>query len=176
MSVPNLEPRRLSDKDDVKSFNCGSNKWDTNVSDFLKEDALVHQNMGMNVTILFYSNSQLVAFVSLVASDIVIDKRSSWRKWFGLEQIPYKNTPCILIARLAVEHSMKKKGIGSYMVSWVRGVALDIDVGVKLLTLHVENDNKVGHSFWGSQGFIVFEDVHIPNHTYMLHDLYSESL
>lgn len=176
MSVSTLKPRRLSESNDVQSFNCGTNTWDMNVSGFLKEDALFQQNKGMNVTILFYSDSQLVAFVSLTASQITIDKRSPWRKWFGLEGIPYKNVPCVLVAQFGVEQSMQRQGIGHYMLSWVRGVTQDIDVGARFLTLHVENNNKEGRSFWESQEFIVFEDANTKNHTFMLHDLYSVSL
>jgi len=172
--LPLFKP--LTKEDNVQLFRCGSNGWDMDVSDFLKEDALNQQTKGMNATTLVYSDSQLVAFVSLVASQVKLDIGSLWRERFGLESIRYPNVPCILVAQFAVEQSMQRQGIGNFMLSWVRGVAQDIDVGARFLTLHVENNNKTGLSFWESQGFEVFEPVHIKNYTYMLHDLYSVGL
>jgi len=171
----NTPPRflkRLTEGDDVQSFDCGSNKWDVDVADFLKEDALNQQKMGLNATWLCWENGELVGYTSLVASTLVLKGLPDWMNWLGLGQIRRTDVPCILVAQFGVTSSARRQGIGSFMLSWVRGAAFESIFGVKLLTLHVDTRNDVGRSFWNSQSFINFPPAGGKNHLFMVFDLY----
>ncbi len=151
MNTPSRFLKRLTAEDDVQSFDCGSNEWETDVSGFLKENALVEQERGMNVTWLYYSDDQLAGFMSLTASKIRV--HVNLLEQFGLVKPKYQDMPCLLIGRLGVHQSAKKKGIGRRMVNWVYGSALKNSFGIKFLTIHVDKRNDVGQAFWDSQMF-----------------------
>lgn len=156
----------------MQSFDCGLNEWDKDISDFLKEDALDQQKMGLNATWLCRVNGELVGYTSLVASTLTLNKSPDWMTRLGLGQIHRKNVPCILIAQFAVTRSAQRQGIGNFMLSWVRGAAFQSSFGVKLLTLHVNRRNNAGRSFWESQGFINFPHAGSNNQLFMVFDLY----
>ncbi len=67
-NTSHLTMTKLSDADDLSDFSCGSLEWEKDVSDFLIEDALSQQEMGLNVTWLCHLGELLVGFTSLVAS------------------------------------------------------------------------------------------------------------
>ena len=161
---------KLAATDDLSAFSCGSLEWEKDVSDFLKEDALEQQEMGLNVTWLCHSGELLVGFTSLVASSVQL-KEFSWKNRFGLGQVKRSDVPCILIAQFGVNEGSQGQGIGKFMLSWVRGAAIDSSIGVKLLTLHVENKNKSGRQFWVSQGFINFPPEGGSKQSFMVYDL-----
>jgi GNAT superfamily N-acetyltransferase len=166
--------KRLSKDDDVSSFDCGNEVWQIEISNFLKENAYQEQEMGLNVTTLIYSESKLVAFFSLLASQIQL-KDHAWRKRCGLDTVEYSSIPCILIGRFAIDKSMQRQGIGRQLTSWIRGSVLDLDVGVKFLTVHVDNNNDSGRAFWESEDFIVYDGIKSRGRLTMLYDLYSKT-
>lgn len=172
MSTPSLELRRLTEQDDVQSFHCGSNAWEVDVSDFLKEDALDQQRMGLNVTWLCRENGVLVGYTSLVSSTLALKERPDWMLRLGLGQIPREYVPCVLVAQFGICSSSQRRGIGRYMVSVVRGAALKSIFGVKLLTINVHRENGVGRKFWESQEFINFPPAGNSKRLFMVYDLY----
>lgn len=156
----------------MQSFGCGSNAWDIDVSDFLKEDALTQQKMGLNTTWLCRVNEELVGYTSLVASALTLTNSPDWMVRLGLGQIHRRNVPCILVAQFGVTSSAQRQGIGSFMLSWVRGAAFESSFGIKLLTLHVDRRNDAGRSFWESQKFVNFPPAGSNKQLFMVFDLY----
>lgn len=174
MEQVNTLPRflkRLTEQDDVQSFDCGSSEWETNVSDFLKEDALNDQKLGLNVTWLCLENDKLVGYTSLVASTLTLKESPDWMVRFGLSQIKRRDVPCVLVAQFGVSSSVQRQGIGSFMLSSIRGAAIEAVFGVKLLTLHVDRKNIVGRIFWESQKFINFPPSGGKKQLFMVYDL-----
>lgn len=165
---------RLSHSHDLSNFSCGSLEWEKDVSDFLKEDAFAQQELGLNVTWTCHSGVQIAGFTSLVASNIKMEE-SSWKSRFGLGQITRSYVPCVLIAQFGVDEQSQRQGIGKFMLSWIRGAAIESEIGVKFLTLHVERNNKPGRDFWESQGFINFPPGGGGTHLFMVYDLYPET-
>ena len=172
MNIPHRFLKRLTEDDDLQSFDCGFNEWDINVSDFLKEDALDQQKLGLNVTWLCQENGKLVGYTSLVASTLTLEESPDWMVRFGLSQIQRTNVPCILVAQFGVTSSAQRQGIGSFMLSSIRGAAIESNFGVKLLTLHVDRRNIAGRGFWDSQEFINFPPAGTNRHLFMVYDLY----
>jgi GNAT superfamily N-acetyltransferase len=173
MASQSYSLRQLNGKDDVGSFTCGINEWDTDVADFLKEDAYTQQKMGLNVTWLCLKDSELVGYTSLVASTLRIDKTSPWKTILNIGQIKREYVPCGLIAQFGVARDFQGQGVGSFMLSFIRGAALESEFGIKLLTLHVHDGNIAGRNFWESTGFQVFEPASGNKYKFMVHDLFS---
>lgn len=147
--------KKLDEHTNVRYFSCGDNEWDRDIADFLIEDALIQQNDGLNGTYLCLNQDQIVGYTSLVASDLRIEE--SVRKNIFNVEIRRDHFPCCLIAQFGVAREFKRKGVGSYMVSFIRGAAITSEMGVKLLTLHVHKDNIDGRGFWTSMGFQLFK-------------------
>ena len=171
MTQESLFFKKLTEEDYVSDFACGPEPWQKDVSDFLVEDALTQQGLGLNVTWLCSSGTDFKGYVSLSAGSIRIEHGSKWRSLLRLDPIPYKEVPCILIGRLAVHENAQRQGIGKFMLSWVRGLASSQDIGAKLLVLQVENRNKTARVFWKSQGFTNFEPQSGSKNTFMVYDL-----
>ncbi len=170
--IPTSFLKRLTAEDDVQSFDCGSDEWGINVSDFLKEDALNEQKMGLNVTWLCREGGKLVGYTSLVSSALTLKEYPDWMVRLGLSQIRRKDVPCVLVARFGVCITAQRRGIGSFMLSSVRGAAIKSKFGVKLLTLHVDRKNVAGRSFWESHAFINFPPAGSDKQLFLVHDLY----
>jgi len=171
--------KRLSEEDDIASFHCGDEAWQVEVSDFLIEDALAQQGMGLNVTWLFYKDEELVGYTSLVSSDLKLEKDKGstpkWKSILGLSEIKRENVPCGLVAQFGVTTKYQKQGRGNYMLSWIRGAAFQLHFGIKLLTLHVDRRNKLGRHFWESQGFINFPLGGSGKQLFMVFNLYGRN-
>lgn len=171
--------KKLSKDDDVHSFDCGSNEWEIEVSDFLIEDALNQQAMGLNVTWLFYRDDELVAYTSLISSDLTLEDTSestpTWKSLLGLSEIEREDVPCILVGQCGVSKKFHRQRIGRYVISWICGSAFKSYYGVKLLTLHVDRKNKKGREFWKSQGFVNFPPSGGGKQLFMVFDLYGEN-
>ena len=173
VNTPTYFLKRLTAEDDVQSFDCGSDEWEIEVSNFLKEDALDQQGQRLNVTWLYYLDDQLAGFMSLTASDIKV--RIGLMEQFGLRESKYPDMPCLLIGRLGVSQSVKRHGIGQRMVNWVYGTALNNNFGIKFLTIHVDKRNKGGRAFWESQKFEEYSRDSRGPKTCMLYHLRPES-
>jgi len=147
--------KRLSEKDDISSFHCGDEAWQVEVSDFLKEDALIQQQQGLNVTWLCRLEGELVGYTSLVASRIELKSLFDWTAHLGLGEVKLRYVPCMLIGRFGVVFNAHGRGMGTSMLSFVRGAALTSSLGLRLLTLDVDKRNAKGLKFWTTRGFIV---------------------
>ena len=153
-----LSYKQLAPEDDVSGFNCGSEEWQREVADFLKEDALAQQEMRLNSTFLFYSGEQLVAYTTLVASNL--DLEADPDRLRGLPGVSEaigggrRVFPAVLIAQFGVAAGLQRKGYGKQLLEWAIGHVADLGVGVRFLTLHVHRDNQQGRRFWDSQGFV----------------------
>lgn len=172
--MPELEHKmtRLSPKDDVNLFDCGTDEWDTDVAEFLKDDALRQQQMGLNVTWLCRLDGKLVGYASLVASRVELKSLFDWIAHLRLGEVPLKQVPCMMIGRFAVASSAQRQGIGKFMLSFARGAALKSGLGMRLATVDVDKRNDRGFQFWVSQGFIKVSEG--TNSRFMVYDLHRD--
>lgn len=174
MNVAPFHFKRLAEQDDVQSFHCGLNSWETDVSGFLKDDALNQQAQGLNVTWLCYSDThKLKGFVSLMASMIYLGRNDEWRVNHDLMQIEFDHFPCVLIGQFGVSRDAQNQGIGGFMLDWVSGLVTELYIGVRFLTVHVERGNIRGFAFWQKHEFEIFKRSSGDSPIYMAYDLYS---
>lgn len=82
---------------------------------FLKEEAYSEQELGMNTTYLFLDDNsgKILAYVSLCndAINLEFQERED-------EGITYGSAPALKIARLAVDVSVMRQGIGKHMIEF----------------------------------------------------------
>jgi len=158
-----LSYKQLALEDDVSAFDCGSDEWQLEVANFLKEDALAQQDLGLNRTFLFFDeDSRLIGYTSLAASSLRLEADPS-----RLQELPgiseavdggRRAFPAVLIGQFAVAAGEQKKGYGQIIAEWVRAHALNLQVGARSLTLHVDTRNRQARNFWSSAGFVNSQD------------------
>lgn len=143
---------QLSEGNLPSEFYCGDKELD----EFLRDDALDHQNATVAMTTLVRYKGEIVAYYSLAADCISLDKKEK-RRIREEYDIPYTEFPALKICRLAVAESHKKLGIGERMVKDVIGLALDLQdiMGLRFLSVDALKE---------SQGFYTTLGFHINNH------------
>lgn len=82
---------------------------------FLKEEAYSEQELGMNTTYLFLDDNsgKILAYVSLCNDAINLEFQEREN-----EGITYGSAPALKIARLAVDVSVMRQGIGKHMIEF----------------------------------------------------------
>ena len=69
--------------------------------------------------------------------------------------MPYPLAPAMLIGRLGVDRPHQGKGIGKYMMSWLRDLARGLPVGCRFVVLDVDLRNERALSFYRGEGFFI---------------------
>jgi GNAT superfamily N-acetyltransferase len=118
----------------------------------------------------------VTVFGGKVTSTLKIEETSVWKAILNIGEIKRDNIPCGLIAQFGVASNFQRQGVGKFMLSFIRGAAIDSDFGIKLLTLHVHKDNTAGRDFWKSIGFQIFKPASGDKFKFMVHDLFSGQL
>ncbi len=170
--------QRISADDDVNQIDCGDEPWAIDVTDFLRDQALDEQSMGLNTTTLFNFDGNMVGFASLVASSLRMDKGNVEDARPPLEippelaEVGRTEFPCLLIGQFGVSRSFRGQGFGGQMLQWIRAEAYDMNVGIRFLTLHCARENRAGRAFWERNGFINVPRLGGGEVVFMWFDLY----
>ena len=144
-----LTIRRLDDGDDLSGWSCGDDPWATDVSDYLREDALNHMELGMAVTLVFEYEGRLAGFCSILGGTLRAEDEPST----AALEIAYREFPCLQVGQFGVHSDYQGTGLGRYMIHWLRLYAHSVDIGFRFLSLHVRRDNEAGRRFWEREGF-----------------------
>jgi len=150
-----LTYKPLDESCEIGDFSCGEESWAQDLDDFIHNDALPQQKDLIGSTFVFYQEDQAVAYVCLAATNILMEDTPSLRKRKGLERVRYPHIPAVLIARLAVDRRFQRRGIGAWILAWVREQVHDWAVGCRFLALHVERQNDRAIRFYQREGFFV---------------------
>ena len=143
------------------------------LEDFLKEDALVQQKEGVNITYLWLSNADktILSYVTICTDSINLhgEKREEMHQ-IG---IGYKSLPAIKIARMAVHKNFVRRGIGSRMIAFAINIGIEISnqVGCRFLTLEAKNTPNIPEvqkpvHFYKKLGFQILKERK-PNADYV---------
>lgn len=139
--------RRLEQTDDLASFNCDADD-DSGCNDFIHklDEAKQYQKERHGITYLFYYDETLIGYVTLAMSSI------SAQRLEEAETVRLRFYPCLLIGRLAVDNSWRRKGIGSYLAEWATGLAMELSeiIGCRYVVLEAK-ESKV--TFYSGCGF-----------------------
>ncbi len=110
-----IEIVELSPEYDLKHFDCE----DTDLNEFLKEDAQKYKNQLIAKTYLALYNQEVIAFFSIMNDSIKLDplETENTQKLQRLHEYP-----ALKIGRLAVDKRFKKKGIGTFIFKYILGL------------------------------------------------------
>lgn len=112
-------------------FHCN----DQDLDDFLKDDALKHQDEKIAMTTLVLYEDEVGAYFSLCTDCISLDQDE--KEAFCGDEFPYYEFPALKVARLAVRHDFQDKGIGKTILKYIIGYTrkLQDDVGARFLSV-----------------------------------------
>lgn len=125
----------LTDMIPLDSFSCS----DSDLEEFLKEDALISQNNRLSATRLVSYQNALVGYFTLVNDCIAV---SSLLKDHGEPGYPYRKYPAIKIARLATHSYYIRRGIGTGMILKIFQMVLSLSThsGCRIITVDSKKD------------------------------------
>jgi GNAT superfamily N-acetyltransferase len=125
---------KLSKVYNLSDFDCD----DADTNDFLKNDALVHQDEMIATTILFIYDDKILGFCSLAADAIKLsdDERVECIKDRG-DLKHYPQYPALKLARFGRDKAYRGMQIGkNVIIPWVIGYAKNLDeVAIRFITL-----------------------------------------
>ncbi|MFH1256298.1 MAG: GNAT family N-acetyltransferase [Candidatus Diapherotrites archaeon] len=115
---------KLSSLHDLAGFNCGDDEADRDLDAFLKEDALRQQVEHANVTYVAVSKGtgKVIGFVTILNDKLRVS--SGEKKDLAISS-RYFDFPAIKIGKLAVSKEFKGKKIGTTLLRYVVGLALE---------------------------------------------------
>jgi len=148
----NLQIEQLNSTSSVTEFSCGQSSWSVRLGSFLNDEALNQQSLGHSSTHLFFAeNDELTGFVSLAAHHITLGPYGINEEIYGRPSVP-----CLLVGQLAVAESYQRQGIGKVILNWVLATAVELPIGIRFLTIHVDQSNEQARNFYEGFGF---EDI-----------------
>lgn len=159
-----LSTEILNARFDLSLFDSGDDPDDDELDAFLKEDALKEQQLLLSRTHLCFYRDRVAGFISLASDSVRIDKLEECQHVDGIEYPAY---PCILIARLAVDKQLHKRGVGRFLLQLAIGFALDGPLGCRYLSVDPKKKSidfykKFGFNYWTTNKrrmYLNMEDV-----------------
>lgn len=145
MDLGSFDFTRLDSTLDLKNFEC-TNK---DLNDFLKNDAIPHQDQLFAVTYLFKLEQKIAAFFSVsndVVSELMFEDKKTFDK-FKKHMLPrpkrYKTLPAVKVGRLGVDKDFTGKGIGSDILNLIKySFTHDNKTGCRFITIDAYNEDK----------------------------------
>lgn len=127
--------RKLFRSDEVETFDCGSDA----LNRYLERFALVSQSAGSAQTYVAVSSDRIVGYYSL-AVGAAVHAAAPTRIVNGLTRHP---VPVMLLARLAVDSSMKGKGLGAALLhdALARTLQAADIAGIRAIIVHAKDDD-----------------------------------
>jgi len=135
-----LRVKVLDDADDLSCFDCSENDI-IGLNEFIHDEALDYQKELLGVTYLFLFKGDIVGFATLLMGNIEI-KNVRYRLPF---LATFKEYPALIIGRLAVGNSYRRRGIGKNILFWCLGEAQQLSkrVGCKFVVVLTQGEDII---------------------------------
>lgn len=174
MHLPDYKLVKLDNLTDVSLFDCDN----TDLNDFIKNDAINYQTELLSATYIWINDKQQpVAFVSLANDKIIkTESRIIWNRI--CRPIPNnkrrKNYPAVLIQRLGVAKHLQGKGLGIEIITFLKAwFTTNNKTGCRFIVVDAYNETRA-MNFYIKTGFKFLLNSDILNHTrHMYFDLMS---
>jgi GNAT superfamily N-acetyltransferase len=150
-------PRKLNRDDDCSSFTSGAAELD----DWLRRFAWENSGAGNAVTFATAAVGQVFGFYALaMASYLSVDLPTKLTKNRPAQ------TPCVLLARLAVDRRVQSMGVGAALLkdSIIRTFQLSEQIGAAALLIHCRDD--AAKAFYLANGDFLESPVN-PQHLFL---------
>jgi GNAT superfamily N-acetyltransferase len=131
------DPERLSAEHAVSGFDCGVGSLNI----WLERHARTASAAGSAQTFVVTDGSQggrVVGYYALAVASITHEEATK-RATRGM---PRHEIPAVLLARLAVDESVQRQGIGAFLLrdAMMRAITVSEEAGVRLMLVHAVND------------------------------------
>ncbi len=157
MRLSDLKSVRLEIPTIIKPFDCD----DTDLNDFLKNDAKKFTRLLLTVTNLFEYGDTTVAFYS-VLNDRIIEEDSITKSAFKkvVKELPFEKRhfelPAVKIGRLGVDKQYQGGGIGTQILDNIKmSFTTKNKTGCRYITVDAYNNDKT-INFYKKNGFDFF--------------------
>lgn len=142
----------------IEEFDCGIPEY----NNFLLNEAKQLGDLGVTQTQLLINNytGDIMGYFSLCNASIQL--KDDEKIQHSMKDVPFNSIPCIKIGKLAVSKNYKEKvkGIGSYLIQLVLGIASELNEssGCRFIAVDadIENNEKVDE-FYTKNGFLINE-------------------
>ena len=140
MSFEDFQLIRLTQDHQIKPFDCGN----SDLNEFLLQDSKNYQKELLAVTYILESDSETIAYFSLLNDKITFEIEANRNKSFWNRfnrNIPNtkrttKGYPAMKIGRLAVNANYKGQNIGRLILDYLKGLFIENNrTGCKFITL-----------------------------------------
>src|SRR5659263_243915 len=130
ISYGELQNVPLTKRHNLASFES----FNIDLNDFLKNEALTDQKLMVSITYLCCWKKSLVGYITLVTDTLevkVVDEED------GIKDYIYHKYPCARIARLAVDKTFERRGIGRFLMLAAIGMVIYISsmIGCRYITV-----------------------------------------
>ncbi len=144
-----LQLLSLDERHSLSSFNSNN----TELNNFLKNDALETQGDIVNKTYLCFWQNSIVGYITFTTDTLEVRAVEASD---GVDGYPHHKYPCMRIARLAVDRGFERKGIGRFLLLFAIGTAIDISnrVGCRYITVDSKPESI---NFYEKHGFKLIE-------------------
>jgi predicted GNAT family N-acyltransferase len=150
-------------------FDCGDN----DLNEFLLEDALPHQKALLAVTYLVKHGDDIAAYFSVLNDKIAVEQFPSKSQFRKLQKlIPhrkrgYKSYPAVKLGRLAVSAVLKKQGLGTQLMDFIKVLFIDGNkTGCRFITADAYQDAV---SFYEQNGFVPLSEKPEDHQTQLMY-------
>ncbi|MEX1037887.1 MAG: GNAT family N-acetyltransferase [Acidimicrobiia bacterium] len=156
--MPLRPVRRLEAGDHLDKFDCGN----APLNDWLMRFALSDQRGGASVTYVLKRGEEVVGFYTLAPH--AVEGAAEHRIGKGLPA--HRPIPVILLARLALDRSEQRAGVGGDLLrdALQRCAAAAHEIGGRAVVVHVKDDRAA--RFYDRYGLEQLPEN--PNHLYLL--------
>jgi GNAT superfamily N-acetyltransferase len=145
MNITDFVIARLDPDVGIAPFDCG----DTDLNDFLANDAAIYQKERLAVTHLLASHTgeptEIAGYCCLLTDKLVFDlsngeKRKFWKIFNKKNKIHFnkhrKTYPAIKIGRLAVSTAFAGNGLGSHLIEHIIAMVIGMNnIGCRFITV-----------------------------------------
>lgn len=147
----------------IDEFDCGIEEY----NNFLLNEAKQLGDLGVTQTQLLINNytGDIMGYFSLCNASIQL--KDDEKIQHSMDDVPFNSIPCLKIGKLAVSKNYKDviKGIGSYLIQLVLGIASELNESSGCRFIAVDADiesNKTVNEFYEKNDFLINEKLKRP--------------
>lgn len=145
---------KLSENHSIKSFSCGKQEKDIDLTDFLMQEAKLYLKQKLGVTYLIESDDDTIAYCTILNDKIERTSISSkfWNKFNKkniINEKRRKSYPAIKIGCLATNEKYQGQGYARILLSFIKTHLLGDSQfsGCRFITVDAYNDKAVIDSY-----------------------------
>jgi GNAT superfamily N-acetyltransferase len=145
-----IEPIQKDFPYDISSFDCGNEALNLFLSEHLQRQD--EKQILRGYVYLEYGSGlpKVLGFFTLAGGSF---ERSRFPSKSQQKKIPYTNTPCIILGRLAVDKTIQRQGIGEMLVVKAAKIVLQSANAIGLHGMFVDAKNDDACKFYENLGF-----------------------